>query len=193
MRDLLAQPLPMTDDDTLDPQLLKLSPEAKAAWIDFHDQVEVELRPGRDLAEARDVASKAADNVVRLAALFHLFEGDTGHYIGVEYIDRGTALVTWHLYEARRFLGEIALTKEVRDAERLDTWLLEQCRAKDNNRVLRSTILTHGPGSTRNKRSLDAALAELVEAGRIREIKEGRQHIVEVNPTLLAGGDHGAA
>ena len=193
VRDLLAQPLPMTDDDILDPQLLKLSPEAKTAWIDFHDQVEVELRPGRDLAEARDVASKAADNVVRLAALFHLFEGDTGHHIGVEHINRASTIVTWHLHEARRFLGEIALTKEVRDAERLDTWLLEQCRAKDTNRVLRSTILTHGPGSTRNKRSLDAALAELREAGRIREIKEGRQHIVEVNPTLLAGGDHGVA
>ena len=128
VRDLLAQPLPMTDDDTLDPQLLKLSPEAKAAWIDFHDQVEVELRPGRDLAEARDVASKAADNVVRLAALFHLFEGDTGHHIGVDHIKHAAALVTWHLYEARRFLGEIALTKEVRDAERLDTWLLAGCR-----------------------------------------------------------------
>ena len=194
VRELLDRPLPMADDGTLDPLLLKLAPEAKSAWIDFYNEVEVELRPGREMAETRDVASKAADNVARMAALFHLFEGDTGHHIGVEHINRASAIVTWHLYEARRFLGEIAVPVEVRHAEQLEAWLVQQCNANGANRVDRSFILTSGPNPTRRKAPLDAALKELFEAGRVRSIKVDRKAIVEVNPALLAGrGDHGTA
>jgi putative DNA primase/helicase len=194
VRELLDRPLPLADDGTLDPLLLKLSPEAKSAWIDFYNEVEQELRPGREMAETRDVASKAADNVARMAALFHLFEGDTGHHIGVEHINRASAIVTWHLYEARRFLGEIAVPVEVRHAEQLEAWLVQQCNANGSNRVDRSFILTSGPNPTRRKAPLDAALKELFEAGRVRSIKLDRKAIVEVNPALLAGrGDHGAA
>ena len=194
VRELLDRPLPMADDGTLDPLLLKLSPEAKSAWIDFYNEVEQELRPGREMAETRDVASKAADNVARLAALFHLFEGAEGHYIGVEHINRASTIVTWHLYEARRFLGEIAVPVQVRHAEQLEAWLLHQCHANGSNRVARSLIMTHGPNPTRGKAPLDAALKELFEAGRVRSIKVDRKIIVEMNPILLAGrGDHGTA
>lgn len=55
-----------------------LAPEAKTAWIAYHDAVEGELASGGELFDVRDVASKSADNATRLAALFHVFEGGLG-------------------------------------------------------------------------------------------------------------------
>jgi putative DNA primase/helicase len=54
--------------------LLSLSQDAKAAWVKFHDAIETDLRAGGELFVVRDVASKTADNAVRLAALFHVFD-----------------------------------------------------------------------------------------------------------------------
>jgi len=60
------------------------------------------------MADVRNVASKAVDNAARLAALFHLYEhGDAGE-ISAKHIQAAAQIVAWHLYEACRFLGEVA-------------------------------------------------------------------------------------
>ena len=83
---LLDSPLSFDEFGKLSPDMLELSPEAKAAWVAFHDEVEEELRPGRDMAETRDVASKAADNAARLAGLFHVFENGPAGYVGADHM-----------------------------------------------------------------------------------------------------------
>jgi putative DNA primase/helicase len=45
---ILNQPVPMDDDGALIPPMLPLSPEAKAAWISYHDAIESELASGGD-------------------------------------------------------------------------------------------------------------------------------------------------
>jgi len=75
---LLDTPAPINEAGELAPQLLELAPDARAAWVALHDFVEAELRDGGDLADVKDVASKAADNAARLAALFHVFEAAPG-------------------------------------------------------------------------------------------------------------------
>jgi putative DNA primase/helicase len=54
--------------------MLPLTPEAKAAWVEYHNEIESELSSGGELYDVRDVASKSADNAARLAALFQMFE-----------------------------------------------------------------------------------------------------------------------
>ena len=72
---ILEQPVPIDEDGALTPPMLPLTPDAKAAWIEYHDAIESELASGGELYDVRDVASKSADNAVRLAALFQIFEG----------------------------------------------------------------------------------------------------------------------
>jgi putative DNA primase/helicase len=72
LRQLLEVPLSMDEAGRLAPRALDMSPEAFEGWRRFHDMAETELRQGGELAELRDVASKAAENVARLAALFHV-------------------------------------------------------------------------------------------------------------------------
>ncbi|MCF8211594.1 MAG: DUF3987 domain-containing protein [Rhodoferax sp.] len=75
---ILNRPAPVDDHGVLTPAMLTLSPDAKQAWVTFHDAIETELANGGDLYDLRDVGSKAADNVARLAALFHVFAGSIG-------------------------------------------------------------------------------------------------------------------
>ena len=48
----------------------------------------------------------------RLAALFHVFEGSIGP-IGLDAMESGARIAAWHLNEARRYLGELAMPAEL--------------------------------------------------------------------------------
>jgi len=142
--ELLEQPAPLNDCGTLVPAVLTLTPEAKAAWIGFHDELERDLASGGNLHDVRDVASKSADNAARLAGLFHIFAG-TGGAIDADAIERACAVVSWHLSESRRFFGELALPQEMADACRLDDWLLAHCRRERTHMVSKRDAHRLGP------------------------------------------------
>jgi len=190
--ELLYKPLTLSETGELAPLMLELSQAAKAAWIAFHNEVEAELRPGGDMESAKDVASKAADNAARLAAIFHVFEHGPYGAIGEDHLRAGASIAAWHLYEARRFLGTLALPRAAINAARLEAWLLRRCREAKADSVSTRDVRQFGPGALRDAKAFDEAIAELAEAGRARRIKEGRKVRVYLNPALLAGGTHGA-
>jgi putative DNA primase/helicase len=141
------------------------------------------------MADVRDVASKAADNVARMAALFHLYaHGPTGQ-IEEGSITAAAQVVGWHLFQARAFLGEVAAPREQSIARKLDAWLIDYCTRQRVREVERRTIQNRGPNPVRGRPALDTALAELAEAGRIREVDDGRRKLVRINPALLGGGN----
>jgi len=164
---------------------LDLSEGARREWIKFHDDIELELRRGGDMAEIRDVASKAADNAARLAALFHIFEHGPEGAISAQHVRQAGEIVTWHAYEARRFLGELALPRDLGDAVKLDQFVLGRCRDLQASVIGANDARNFGPGSTRIKRRFDEAFAIISEACRARWIKIGRKLFVQVNPALM--------
>jgi len=116
---LLNSPTTLDESGGLQPDMMKLSPAAKTAWISFHDLLEAELLHGGELHEVRDVASKTADNAARLASLFHLFEKGTTGDIEPATMGQACRLAAWHLNESRRFFGELAQPVELADAARI--------------------------------------------------------------------------
>jgi len=189
LRELLSTPPACDPSGALTPPALVLSGAARDVWRAFHDDVERELRAGGDMAEVRDVASKAADNAARMAALFHLFAHGPAGEIGREAVEAAARIVGWHLYEARRFLSDVAAPRELSIARRLDAWILDRCARDGVAELSRRTIQTWGPGPVRGRAGLDAALRELADAGRVREVTDGRRLLVRVNPALLGGRD----
>ena len=182
--------LPMPGDDgALALPALTMDEAARALWIRFHDDVEGELRPGGKMADVRGEASKAADNAARMAALFHLYAHGAEGQIGAPAVESAGRIVSWHLFQARGFLGEVAVPREVSIARRLDAWILDRCRIKGVAKLPRRTIQNEGPNPVRTRATLDAALVELADVGRIRETSEGRQKLVVVNPALLGAGN----
>lgn len=181
---LLDHPMPINSLGQLAPTMLDLSPEAKAAWVRFHDDVEAELKPNGDMAETRDVASKAADNVARMAGLFHVFANGTQGQISFQHVQAAAAIVGWHLYEARRFLGEIALPQKTSHAAVLDAWLQRRFVDTKASHTSFREVQRFAPNPLRNRSALEAALGELEEAGRFRLCQHGQSKIIEINPAL---------
>ncbi|MFQ5643987.1 MAG: DUF3987 domain-containing protein [Thiogranum sp.] len=186
---VLNQVVPMDEDGALTPPMLPLATDTKAAWVAFHDAVESELRAGGELYDVRDVASKTADNAARIATLFELFEHGAGGAVGLAAFEGASRIAAWHLNEARRFYGELALPEEQADAARLDHWLMDYCRREKTNIVPRRDIQRNvTPAHLRRKAALDAALMELMDAERIRLVQEGKRKEIHVNPALLDVG-----
>lgn len=182
---ILDQPAPIDEDGALTPPMLPLTPEAKAAWVEYHNAIESELSSGGELYDVRDVASKSADNAARLAALFQMFEG-AGGAIGADAFEGASRITAWHLHEARRFFGELALPAELADAARLDRWLIEHCRRERTHMVGKNHVRQHGP--LRDGARLDAAIRELAELDRLQLVKDGKRLTIHLNPALVIEG-----
>ena len=184
VEEILHQPVPIDGNGILTPPVLPLTVEAKAAWVEFHDAIEGMLGAGGELHEVKDVASKTADNAVRLAALFQVFEHGMGGAIGADAFADASDIAAWHLSESRRFFGELALPPELADAARLDTWLIAHCKRERTQSVGKNHVRQHGP--LRDGKRLDAAIRELSELARLRLRAHGKKLTVHVNPALVA-------
>lgn len=182
---ILNTPAPIDDEGRLTPVMLAFTPEAKAAWVGFHDGIEEELRAGGELYDVRDVASKTADNAARLAALFHVFEHGVGGAVGVDSFEGASRIAAWHLSEARRFFGELAMPVAQANAARLEGWLIEYCRRGRIAAIAKSHAMQYSP--LREKEALGAALSVLDDLERVRMFRDGKRVMIEVNPTLLEG------
>jgi putative DNA primase/helicase len=181
--EILNQDAPINKNGELEPLMMQLSPEAKSAWVAFHNEIESQLKVGGELYDVRDVASKVADNAARLAALFQVFEHGLGGMVCVECFVAASRIVAWHLFEARRFFAELALPPELANAARVDSWLVEHCRRLGVLEVDKNYTRQHG--TLRDTQLLSAAIEELKALDRIRIVKLGRKSIIKVNPALL--------
>ncbi|SEP51121.1 Protein of unknown function [Rhodospirillales bacterium URHD0017] len=179
---------------TIDPEgglvlpLLDFTPEAKAACAAWHDLIESQLGPTGEMANVRDLASKAADNLARLAGLFHVFDHGPSGLVDVEAVNAAAPIILWHLDQGRSYLGAFNMPPAVANASLLDRWLIETCRRDGVDRLPRHKVQQFGPGPVRNKRELNAALEDLAECHRAREVAEGRRKTIVVNPVLLGAG-----
>ena len=180
---LLNIPAPIDENGELHPVMMDLSPDAKALWVEFHDAIERELASGGDLHQVRDVASKTADNAVRLAALFQAFERGISGQIEAHYFERAANIAAWHLSESRRFLSEFALPDELAASMRLDAWLIEHCRINQTLEVSKRDARRFGP--IRDGAMFDYAVKDMVDLDRIRVIKVDKKTSIRLNPGLL--------
>ena len=183
--EILNTPAPLDEEGILSPSLLDLSSEAKSAWVAFHDAIESELCSGGQLYDIRDVASKVADNAARLAGLFQVFEDGTGGTMSSKSFQSASRIAAWHLNEARRFFGELALPEEIKNALLLNDWLLAYCRKEGVNTIPCRTVQQFGPNALRTKDKLNAALQELESQERLQVIKEGKRKMIQLNLRLL--------
>lgn len=184
--EILNQDASITEDGALQPAMTMLTPDAKEAWIDFHDAVESGLATGGELFDIRDVASKIADNAARLACLFQFFEHGGGE-VGLNAFESASRVAAWHLNEARRFFGGLALPQELADAARLDSWMIGYCRQENTGIIPITKIQQYGPCGLRSKTAIDAAMEELEGLERSRRVKAGKRRTIHINPALLRG------
>lgn len=185
---ILNLSLPLSADRTLMPALLTLTPDAKAAWIAYHDAIECELKDSGELYDVRDVAAKSADNAARIAALFHVFESNQSNEVSIDSLNGATRIAAWHLNESRRFFGEIGLPRVLKNAAMLETWLIAYCKRESVFFVPVAALQQTGPVSLRRKEAHDPAIRELSALNRLRIVTKAPKKLLELNPAIIEGG-----
>lgn len=156
---------------------ISFSPQAKKTWIAFFNKVEKGLTNPAQWFTIKDFASKAAENVARLSALFHLFEGKHG-LINSESVERAIQVIDWHLWETRELLkSEPELTHQ-QDALRLIQWL----KNKGLTQATPRQIQQFGP--LRNKKQRDDAIQYLMDTKHLKEGKIQGKMTLLINPKI---------
>lgn len=189
---LHQEPLPLADGERqeLEPRLLRLSADAKAAWVKLHDAVEARMKPGGQFATVKPWASKTPEQALRIAGVLALLESSTAQEIDVATIKRAAELALWHLNEAARLSGTAELSPAVRDAEALLSW----CHQTDRALLHSRDALRLGPSYIRERPMFTRAIDVLERAGWAKPIEGGavldgrlRRHVWSIVPAQ--GGD----
>lgn len=173
MTTLLAFEAVFDEHGVLAPEYLGFDADAQRVWVNFHDEVEEQLRSDEAYSGIKDVASKAADNAARLACCLHVFAGEAGAAIGRDSMIGACALMTWYLDEAVSFACSADAAPELADAQLLEDWLVREvttrCKAGSSPVVAVNEVRRKGPNRLRQAKSkrLDDALEVLQEHHRV--------------------------
>lgn len=169
--ELHRAPLPLADGERqeLQPRPLRLTVEAKAAWIQLHDAVEVGMRPGGGFATVKPWASKTPEQALRIAGVLALLESSGAQQIDADTIGRAAELALWHLSEAARLAGTAQVSPEVRDAEALLGW----CHETGRTLLYSRDALRLGPARIREREAFTQAMGELERAGWAEPVEDG--------------------
>lgn len=139
---------------------LELSMEAINCHRYFFNNIERDMGDGCYFCDVRDAASKIPETAVRMAALFHFFEGRTGE-IQADHYKMAGDICYWYLIEFKRIFGrrpEVPI--EQVEAQKLEGWLADKFNSTEPPLVsiAKNDIRKYGPNSLRNRDRLDRAL-----------------------------------
>lgn len=146
---------------------IELSPDAKQAYIDFYNEIEGRSKQGEDLREHSGYAAKIAEQAVRIAGVFWVFEsygkGDTWRTIPEESMQAGIRLARYFLDELLRLREQSIVDERIEQANILKGWLREHNKG---GLVYSGFIRQYGPTFVRRSgKNLEELMAELVENG----------------------------
>ncbi len=173
MRRLLETAPPLLPDtrNELAPRALQLTPEAKEFWVGTANAIEALNGPEGDYARVKPWASKAAEQIARIAGVLTLVEDSGANQIPKPAIVAAANLMEWFLDEANRLVGSATTSPEIKNAEAIRDW----CKANGKEFVHSSELLQKGPSAIREARTLHASMTELERAGWALLIKDGME------------------
>ena len=158
--------------------MVRFSQSAIHRWVSIFNGVEAQIRPEGRYFGMGDHASKLADNIARVAAIFHFFEKKDGE-IAVETLEAAIEVCFWYSDEFLRMFTP--QPQEEADAQKLDAWL--QVRRESGERfVPKTSIERFGPSPIRGVKRLDPAIEVLVAQGKVLLSKNGKVAYLDIFP-----------
>ncbi|WP_286975049.1 YfjI family protein [Pseudomonas sp.] len=174
LRELLSDNLVLLDSPYQSRKVIQFSSSACNRWLEVFNDIESNIKLGGRFCEAGDHASKLMDNISRVAAILHIFEGYD------EDISLGTLnfAIDFCLWCSDEFCKLFVPPREVDlDVRELRVWL-DRYYVDGYRDVKKNHILQCGPRRLRNKKRLDAALDELYSLGEISYFEQGSTLLV---------------
>ncbi|MBN1654345.1 MAG: DUF3987 domain-containing protein, partial [Deltaproteobacteria bacterium] len=166
---ILRAKLPLKNGalNELEPRILHPNDRARLIWIDFHDDVEAELREGGKFADVRGIAAKAPEHVLRLAGVITLIDDLDARFISEEQVFYGIDLVEYYLDEALRLADIGMIDPDLALAEKLYEW------SKGRRLIPLADIYQSGPRPIRDKTTALRIAEKLEEHGLWERIDDG--------------------
>ena len=133
--------------------------DAAELWTNAYNAIENNLRPGNVWCEIPDYASKAPENIARLAAIFNLLGGDSTH-ITRESVQRAIHLMGWYLVQFDLFFGRTRhLHDDNENGQTLLRWLLSWSRQHAlSNFITTRDLSRYGPSALRRRGAWEPAV-----------------------------------
>ncbi|WP_373998700.1 YfjI family protein [Bdellovibrio bacteriovorus] len=171
IKDALEMPLPIMEGKTneLKPRKLPISQAGMNLWILFYNFVEENLAEGKKFHSIRGFASKASEQVLRIAAVLSLIQDLNAQSVGKDQIESAICLMQFYLSEAVRLFDTALIHPDVILAQKLSDWL----KARGESFIPATTVYREGPNSIRHKAVAHKLLAILEEHHHVRKIPEG--------------------
>jgi hypothetical protein len=169
---ILERPMPLEEGKTneLKPRALPLSNRAETLFVRFHDQVELDLRPGGDLEPVKALGNKLPEHAARLAAVLATVDDLYCGEITEWHMECGVVLAEYYATEALRLHGASCANADLRLAEKLLVWLRSQWSEPI---VSLPDIYRRGPYTIRDKATAKKAVAILESHGELAKKAEG--------------------
>ncbi|ABI38765.1 conserved hypothetical protein [Shewanella sp. MR-4] len=162
-------------------QLVVFSDEAKDIWLKIYNDIESKMAPGAIYANAKDHASKLAENIARVAALIHYFEQPFDSKISFEALNLSIKLVSFY---SSHFMNYFCPPpKDVVLGNELLFWL-NTLKNSGTRYVKKNYVLQFGPVMLRKSDSLNIAIGYLMSKGVIQIFDNKRTKIVDLCPLL---------
>lgn len=151
------------------PEILKFSPDAQAKFLDIHNEIEAQSRPGGKYEGAGDHAARLSSNMARLAASLHFFEGFEGD-ISSETLRAAQIICEDASADYLKYF--VPPPREIRDAIALNGWF-DDFRKRSCPTVAKNFARKHCPNALRSEGRFYLALGVLKEKGVVREYVDG--------------------
>lgn len=149
--------------------VLTFTPEAEEEWSRISNMIETDIQPGRAFQDSGDYASKIAENIARIAGIFHAFSGKEGTQISLETLNAAVDVCSWYAMEfIRLFAPPDPLHALVEDSRILEEWLSKVAETKGFLDIDKNMVRQYGPNSLRDSARLSAAIDELARQGLLR-------------------------
>lgn len=162
LSELIEKRLPLSQGGHLNlaPKLLSLSAAARASVLNFYNRCEIASGKGMPFEYIRGFSQKCPEHACRIAGVLTIFEADEASEVSPECMETAIELVEWYLEEMLRLKKSGYVSPEIRDAEKLRVWLINNYSGQ---RVSIRNVQRMGPaglGDAPTIRTLFAILAE---------------------------------
>lgn len=159
-------------------EVLEFTPEAAGCWMKAANEIEQQMGPGGYFEACPDHGSKLAENVARVAALIHLFEGHEGG------IKPETVLISLdiNLLHSDHFMQVfMPPPQEEQDAQRLNEWFNE-LRQFNQYHLRYNDVRQRAPRPLRDKKRLKLALDILIAQQLVDVYTFNRTRYINIMP-----------
>lgn len=167
---------------------LYLSEPAQVLWQTKNTEINKKKGKGQEWENIHDIASKASNNAIRIAAIFTRVLDDECTEISVKALENAYRIVEWHLRQANQlFFKESPQDLFVQDVYAVFKWIKEKFEKTNNLPILKTEITQKGINGPRNLRrveQLDPILQQLVGLRKIVVIKCDSRTMYIVKPRV---------